>query len=287
MRHVKTFADVGKEVLDTKINRAPKTLNNAELHIEKHLVPWFNVNCPYIDDVTETHWERYITDKRATRPTMKFLNHHKYLRMILKHAFDRGYVKRRIKIANPDLPTQAGKEFSTAEIRKLLKAASKDLNHQIVLAIHTGMRKGEILHLKWSRVDLKERVINLLPEDTKTRYGRSFPLTPEAVDVLKSRITPGMGEYVFRSRYDHASSSTSNKTAWKACKRRAKVTGRFHDFRHTFVRNALDQGVAPVKVAKYTGMSLQVLDEVYGQLKASQMLEVVSINSGKFRELIK
>lgn len=289
MAKVKTVQQVGDEVFATKINRKPKTLADAELHIYKHLIPWFMDHYPYVEDITEIAWEKYISYKRSIRPDIKFFPHHKYLRMILKLAYDSGYMKRRIKIVNPDLPTKVGKEYTDTELKALLKRATKDLNHQILLAIHAGMRKGEILGLHWDRVDFSHRTLTLLPADTKTKRGREFPFTEEVAGMLLARWRrlTSISPFVFPSRYDNQAPSTSNKTAWKRAKREAKVTGRFHDLRHTFVRRMLDAGIAPIKVAKYTGMSLQVLDRVYGQLKPSQMTEITQANSGKFRELIK
>ena len=54
------------------------------------------------------------------------------------------------------------------------------------LAYHTGMRRGEILNLKWDRVDLKEGFIRLRPEDTKTTEGRLVPLNQELMEMFKA-----------------------------------------------------------------------------------------------------
>ena len=52
----------------------------------------------------------------------------------------------------------------------------------------TGMRGGEILKLTWEKVDLKNGFIRLQAEDTKTREGRTIPLTfsPELLDLFKN-----------------------------------------------------------------------------------------------------
>ena len=54
----------------------------------------------------------------------------------------------------------------------------------VQMAIETGMRRGELLGLEWSRVNLDRRVIRLI--DTKNGEGRSVPLTLRAVEILSS-----------------------------------------------------------------------------------------------------
>jgi integrase len=51
------------------------------------------------------------------------------------------------------------------------------------MAYLTGMRRGEIINLSHSRVDLKAGFIRLRPEDTKTERGRYIPIQPELMKV--------------------------------------------------------------------------------------------------------
>ena len=57
-----------------------------------------------------------------------------------------------------------------------------------IAAYRTAMRKGEILNLTIPRVDLKEGFIRLRPEETKTSKGRSIPIHPELMEVLKNAL---------------------------------------------------------------------------------------------------
>jgi integrase len=58
---------------------------------------------------------------------------------------------------------------------------------------YTGMRKGEILNLKWDRIDLKNRMIRLKAEDTKDNEPRDIPICNELFKILKQ--TPGGGPH--------------------------------------------------------------------------------------------
>src|SRR5690606_31096443 len=57
----------------------------------------------------------------------------------------------------------------------------------IVLAINTGMRRGEILGLEWSRVDLGRRLVYLQPDDAKSGTFQTVPLNDVATELLARR----------------------------------------------------------------------------------------------------
>src|ERR687897_2789547 len=100
-------------------------------------------------------------------------------------------------------PTPTPKEMhplSAQEARQLLEAARGDrLEVLYVLAVHTGMRRGELLALKWADVDLDLATVRVRRtltrgEDgrgyvvgaaTKSGKGRRVRLTPRAVEALK------------------------------------------------------------------------------------------------------
>lgn len=80
--------------------------------------------------------------------------------------------------------------LSPEEYIRLLALCPEHLKPIVKLAYHTGMRRGEILNLKWDRVDLKEGFIRLRPEDTKTTEGRLVPLNRELMEDVQG-YAPG------------------------------------------------------------------------------------------------
>ena len=99
--------------------------------------------------------------------------------------------------------------LSASEARKLLEAAGGDrLEALYVLAIHTGMRRGELLGLKWSDVDLENSRIGIRRTLTRTDGGKRYTLgdpktkrshrtvriTPQAVEALRRHLTNQMEE---------------------------------------------------------------------------------------------
>ena len=81
-----------------------------------------------------------------------------------------------------------------------MAAAHTCRNHStlpiILLALETGMRRGEIINLKWEHLD-RERHLLLIPE-TKNGHARLIPLTKAAFQILIS--IPSATDRVFRGR---------------------------------------------------------------------------------------
>src|SRR5215218_6630153 len=103
-------------------------------------------------------------------------------------------------------PTPTPKEMhplSAQEARRLLDAASGDrLEALYVLAIHTGMRSGELLGLKWLDVDLENSRVSIRRTLTRADGGKRYTLgdpknkksrrtvrhTPQAVEALRRHL---------------------------------------------------------------------------------------------------
>ena len=159
------------------------------------------------------------------------------------------------------------------------------------LGFYTGMRLGEIVNLKWGRVDLAANVIRLLPQDTKNKTGRAIPLIdglPEMFEKLR-RQHPRAGENdpVFLSYTDgkpeEGKPIGSFIKAWRnACVKAAiktKLNGEeivsrfekdgtyrgfiFHDLRRSAVRNLVQAGVDRTTAKAITGHKTDEVFERY------------------------
>lgn len=256
------FEELAEEILKLKSGRAEATRVSANLHIKKHLLPWFNEHYPFADQVNEATWEEYILAQRFKNPTRKLFNDRKHISMIMRHAFRKGVISRPMSFRNPDPERKAGKRLSDQEVGKLLGASKHSIRLQILMGVTMGMRKSEILQLAWERVDLSEQTIHLRAQDTKIRRARTMGMSAQVYQTLSAReqISP----FVFPSREDHSRPSRSNRTAWSATKRRANVSCRFHDLRHTFLSVALlERKLNPLHVAVYAGVSLSEIQKTY------------------------
>ena len=137
---------------------------------------------------------------------------------------------------------------SPEELRRLLDACASGrstwLPTLIRLAIETGMRRGELLALRWSDVDLRVRTVRLTT--TKSGHPRTVPLSSLAVRLLSG--TPRTEERVFPL------TANAFRLAWERLRRRAGVAGlRFHGFRHEAVSRFFERGLSMPEVAAISG----------------------------------
>ncbi|WP_193174111.1 tyrosine-type recombinase/integrase [Oricola nitratireducens] len=114
----------------------------------------------------------------------------------------------------------------------------------VLLALETGMRRGELLSLTWRSVDLNQGLAYL--KDTKNGEERTVPLSAAARDVLLSMA--GISGKVFPA------TPNATRLAWERMKRRAGIEDlRFHDLRHEAISHFFEIGLSLPEVALISG----------------------------------
>lgn len=275
--YVYLFSDIAEEVLRLKALKSFKTRESARIHIKNHLLPFFGGM--RIDQINEGTWEQYILHSQLKKLGRKLFNDRKHMVMVMKHAFKKGLLSRPLEFRNPDPKVEAGKIYESGALSSLLQNAKPDMRLQILMASTMGMRRSEILLLSWERVDLVKEIIHLRASDTKIRRSRSIAINPDVMEILKDRSKDS--PWVFPHREDKSKPCKSHKTSWGSCKRLAKVEGRFHDLRHTFLSNMLlVHKVNPVHLSVYAGVSLEVIQQVYLHPSVEDTRSVASMIRG-------
>lgn len=120
----------------------------------------------------------------------------------------------------------------------------------LLLALNTGLRRGDLLNLRWQNIDLSRRQMTLViskSSHARRKAGKrvdpvTLPLSPEAVDVLTHWRQQVDGELVFPGSTGTA--LTDVKKGFAAIMTKAKISNfRFHDLRHTFASRLVMAGV--------------------------------------------
>ncbi|TET62236.1 site-specific integrase, partial [Candidatus Aerophobetes bacterium] len=117
------------------------------------------------------------------------------------------------------------------EIRRLYDACPAYLKSIVALAVSTGMRKGEILSLKWLDVDFRRRIITILK--TKGQKRREIPIGLGISRLLLRRRKYPDSPYIF-CREDGRCIGSFRKAFESALKKAGIEDFTFHDLRHTF-----------------------------------------------------
>jgi integrase len=165
------------------------------------------------------------------------------------HKWGYGLSKNPVEYLQLPLPHKSRKRrLMPSEKEHLLTAALSQRNIYISsiieFAIETGMRRSEILKLRWCDVDLENGFASLY--DTKNGEDRRVPLTRRCVEVLKT--VPQTHEQVFPI------SATCLRLAWNRARNKAGITDlRFHDLRHEAVSRFFEMGMSVPEVALISG----------------------------------
>jgi len=271
-----------KEVLPTK----PKNASNSE----QHLVWWKEVLGTYaLSDVTPALVVKCRNDLLATttRRGTKMANGTVVRYMAsLSHAFslavkdwqwiDDSPMR---KVTKPKEPRGRERFLSDEERNALLQACqastSRFLYTVVVLALSTGMRRGEIMALRWPQIDLANRRIMLF--ETKNDTSRAVPLAGMALSMMANlaKVRRIDTDLVF---YGETGNRPVDLTKpWTTALVKAKVTNfRFHDLRHSAASYLAMNGATTIEIAAILGHKTLQMVKRYSHLANSHTSSVVS-----------
>jgi integrase len=159
------------------------------------------------------------------------------------------------------LPQSVGRRIALGEVRRLLRAteagpcagqgAQSRLRAALVFSLRTGLRRGELVNLKWSNVHLSAEpaYVVVRDKDASLERSRQVVLCARSVRVLRAlQATEAPDAPVFGYSYNGLG------LAWSRLKKRAAVTAvRWHDTRHSAASRYFDRGLSLPEVMSQTG----------------------------------
>lgn len=162
-----------------------------------------------------------------------------------------------------------------AGFQRLFAAAEEAIRPILLVAFDTGMRKQELLSLRWEQVDLEAGTVTLAPEDTKTEEPRLIVLTARAKEAVAALHAPKATAYVF--------GNPRTKTRWVDVKKRfqrallaAELHGLwFHDLRRSFITRARRVGVPESVVMRMSGHRTRAVFERYNVVDTQDLRAAV------------
>ena len=207
---------------------------------------------------------------------------------------------RREKALKLKVPPSPGKAFSVDEQERMLavalestqraRAACQRQSHgekqargekqggspsiypALVLALNCGMRDAEIKNLTWAQIDFEKQILTVGKAKTEAGTGRTIPLNGTLLDALVEHtrwyatrfgepqpswfLFPGGGRFPS----DPTTPITTLKTAWTSIRKKAGISGRWHDNRHTLITELAESGASDETIMEIAGhVSRQML----------------------------
>jgi integrase len=251
-----TFAEAAAEYLRfAEQDRGCKasTLRGYRNAIKVHLLPVFG--SMKLDEITVQEIERWRAGMSSVRVQRELSNKTKNNLLVLMHAIFRHAVKLYGLPANPVASVDRFRVrssgdiqvFSPEEVWALVRAAKSEADAAIFLtAAFTGLRRGEVLALRWRDVDFAGSTIRVRASyaaghltTPKSGKVRAVPMAPDVAGALaklgdRERYT-GDDDFVFAGEMGPPLDGDALSSRYRDALARAGLRPlRFHDLRHTF-----------------------------------------------------
>lgn len=281
-----SFVEPSKETLGAfldswlegkKMNLKESSYMLYERFIHTYIIPHLgNVK---LDKLKPTHIQKLYSSMAETHKSTTINKVHKILKASLDQAVKFGFLKQ-----NPVLYVEKPKEtkapvavWDEKQVQHFLQIAKKSRYYIVfLLAVATGMRRGEILGLRWQDIDFDNRILSvsqtlsaqnkLLPTAKTASSQRSIDLDTNTIAELREHRVRVLKEKVRQgdayNDFDLVCCSvtgkpTQNENIWRVWTDYVKQSGlpriRFHDLRHTHATLMLKAGIHPKVVSERLG----------------------------------
>jgi integrase len=224
------------------------------------------------------------------------LHLHRVISTMLKHAVQWGVVPRNVgtMIDAPRVKAREIEILTPEQMRAALEALrNPELKAIALVAVGTGVRRGEVLALRWKDVDLDGAVLRveqaveqtrrggIVIKQPKTRFGRrAISLAPSSVAVLREhwkaqqemRLALGLGKapadgFVFANWDGSIRSPHWLTQAWRKAMQAAGIQATFHSLRHTHASTLIASGLDVLTISRRLGHATPSITlNVYGHL---------------------
>lgn len=222
----------------------------------------------FLDDITPYHIEQLkaeLNTRNLSKATMNMylqILRGMFYKAIDWEVYDKANPLKKIRFYKRDSTIQP---LSKADIARVLEAAKivsenprspfqRLFYDLVVFALNTGMRKSEVLNLKWK--DMKDDEVTVKGKGDKIR---TVPLNKTALQVINRQ--PRREGFVF----DIANRNQPN-VLWRAVERIRSMTGidfHFHLLRHSFCSLLVEKGVDFVTIGSILGHSSVAMSLIY------------------------
>lgn len=287
------------------------TQDNYQFHINKRIRPYFG--SMYMNQIKTLHLTHYLNvylrspearldGKTDPLGSATIIYNYRVLRSIFDKAVEWNVLKEE---DNPMKDIKKPKEddieekqfYDEKEIKLLFKALEKEPIHIrvfIMLAVTTGMRRGEMAGLEWKNIDLDNGIINIIQTIPKFKNGqpiikgpknkkskRKIAISPAMIEELKlykqkwesdrdlsgDKWQGGAYEFIFYRTHGLPSDPQRLTKRWIAFHRKHQLKPiRLHELRHTSVSWMIFKKVHLEAIARRVGHSNTKMMEIYGHI---------------------
>jgi len=278
------FKDFTAEYLEySKANKAKSSYERDVTTVKQHLEPlWGDEDLARITTkMIEEYKMRRLEDVMPSTLNRELNT----IKNMLRKAVEWGYLRESPARTTKWIKTSRGavRFLSKEEADRFLEACKRSQNphfHIIVaVALNTGMRRGEILRLRWEDVDFRRLRIQVVSRDgghTKNYESRVVPMNRIVCDALRKQPRRLDSPYVFCNLNGEPFGDVDTSFA-TALRKSGLPHFRFHDLRHTFASWLVMGGVDIRTVQELLGHKDIRMTMRYAHLAPDHMKRAVEI----------
>ncbi len=247
-----------------KLGFRPSTLYTYDRTVQKWMMTqWRDL---YLREITKQKIYSVLYEGKAEQMSDAMRRYVlKIIKRIFQMAVDHDKMDRNPATGMSVKVTEKEKKVLTAnEVKTFLKEAQVT-NHRFypiwVVALFTGMRSGELYSLKWSDVDLENRILHVSKSwsskngftSTKSQKTRVVPISNELLTFLKEWRLRGETKDFVLPHLPEWSQGAQAEVIRSFCKSIGVTPIKFHDLRATFITNLLTRGESLARVMAIVG----------------------------------
>lgn len=226
-----------------------------------------------VDKLSDNPIRRVEKPRLDRTPNVRFLDSDEEARL-------RSTLKRR------DEKLKAARDSGNAWRRQRHRDPRPNLPHYgdhmtpaVLLSLNTGLRRGELLSLRWSDINYRQAVVSVQATSAKSGQTRHVPLNSEAIVTLKNWQEQNPGATVNDKIFGVV---TSFKTAWSGILKSAEIKRfRWHDLRHHFASRLVQADVNLNTVRELLGHGSLAMTLRYAHLGPDQKRVAVALLAGR------
>lgn len=289
------------------------TYSSYSLTIRNKVIPYFDKRFPKLKltDVTPKHIQDYYTYELNVCGVSAntVIHRHANIRKALDYAYKTGMIESNPadRVQRPKKEKFVSEPYSMEELHQLLEAAKgKSVEFGIVMAAFYGLRRSEVVGLKWSAINFEAKTISIRhtvtqtvvdgkrqivqKDRTKTKSScRTLPLVPQVETLLKNmkmkqeanRNLCGKSynteylSYIYVNELGELITPDALSRKFQAfLEREGFRKVRFHDLRHSCASMLYANGVALKDIQEWLGHSdISTTSNIYTHLDYSSKVE--------------
>lgn len=267
------FPDLLKKYVEWAGNRKAE----HSMEVEKSAIGRFAEAFPGLaSKITQADLETFLSKRLERIGPARHNRDLTILRAIFKKAVEWGYCRGNPALGIKKLVEPPGRvRFLSDEEREVLLASCTGRLLQVVeIALDSGLRRGELLVLKWEQVDFRNQMLRI--ERSKNGDRRDIPMTERVFQIFKAIPRRVDTPFVFAN--PDGSHIRSLKTAWGTAIRKSGITDfTFHDLRHTFASYKVMGGVDIRSVQTLMGHRSIVMTMRYSHLSPGHLRGAIAV----------